>query len=58
MALIKEKIENKCHDCGEEAIAVLVAKTQGVKQSGIMWRCKNDHLNRTRDYKLHQVKVG
>ena len=58
MSVFKEKIENFCWTCGEEAIAVKVAKTKASKESGMMWRCKNDHMDRTRKYILKQVKLG
>jgi len=62
MAQIKEKVVNTCLTCGAEAIAVKVAKTKTSRElkieSGMMWQCKNDHVNRVRHYEVIQVKVG
>lgn len=61
-ARFKEVVINKCLECGEECEIVLVPKSKWTKEQGIptgkMWRCKNGHMNRTRNYIVEQRRVG
>ena len=54
----KERSKNTCLECGEDAIAVKVMKSSRSQttETGMMWRCKNGHTNRTRKHELIYIK--
>ena len=58
----KEIVKNICIECGEECVPVQIARTKWTKEknipSGMMWRCKNEHIHRTRNHQIDKQRIG